>query len=105
MSKCSTYDFYRALERLTDNTGINVPKTKYRPLLRMILQWRHLKLLKRGGRGHDVTGANGTKDGELAITCPSCPHPGINLPADWKDASEEKRFVHSSFSCCTLYST
>jgi len=90
-SKCSTYDYYRALEKLTNNTGINVPKSKYRLLLRLGLQWRHLKLLKRGGHGHDSTGAAGTKEGELALSCPSCPHPGINIPDDWKDAPDSKK--------------
>ena len=92
-SKCSTYDYYRAIEKLTNNTGIKLPRSKYRPLLRMILQWRHLKLLKRGGRGHDATGAAGTKQGELAMLCPSCPHPGVNLPDDWKNATHAQRSV------------
>ncbi|KDR67153.1 hypothetical protein GALMADRAFT_17014, partial [Galerina marginata CBS 339.88] len=82
-SKCATYDYYRMLEKLTSNRGADVPPSKYRQLLRMILQWRHLKMLKRGGRGHDKTGAGGTKEGELSIACPSCPHPGINLPDGW----------------------
>ena len=45
-SKASTYDFYRALERLTTNTGITPPKFRLRALMRMVFQWRHLKLLK-----------------------------------------------------------
>ncbi|PPQ76635.1 hypothetical protein CVT26_012761 [Gymnopilus dilepis] len=98
-SKCSAYDFYRSLEKMTDNTGINVPTSRYRPLMRMALQWRHLKLLKRGGRGHDSTGAKGTKEGELALVCPSCPHPGINIPDDWSKASEEERFLYFVFLC------
>jgi len=53
----------------------------------MLVQWHHLKLLKRGGRGHDPSGAAGTKTGELALMCPSCPHPGINFPEGWEDAS------------------
>lgn len=57
--------------------------------MRMLLQWRHLRLLKRGGRGHDDSGVNGTKPGELALPCPSCPHPGINLPEDWSTAGPE----------------
>ena len=85
-SKGSTYDFYRALEKLTNNTGIAVPKLRYRGLFRMTMQWRHLKLLKWGGRGHDPAGVDKTKAGELAVLCPSCPRPGINLPEDWKDA-------------------
>jgi len=83
-SKVSAYDYYRALERLTDNTGVNLPKSRYRALMRMGLQWRHLKLLKRAGRGNDPTGVSGTKLGELGILCPTCPHPSKNLPDDWK---------------------
>ena len=89
-SKISMYDLYRTLERLTDNAGSNVPKSRYRPLLRVAIQWRHLKMLKRAGRAHDEGGVAATKDGELAVLCPSCPHPGINLPEGWDAVSKEK---------------
>ncbi|KAF9472049.1 hypothetical protein BDN70DRAFT_819206, partial [Pholiota conissans] len=98
-SKASAYDFYRALEKLTDNVGGRDSRSRYRPLLRMGLQWRHLKMLKRGGRGHDQAGVGATKDGELAIKCPSCPHPGINLPDDWAEAPQEQRFLYSLLIC------
>jgi hypothetical protein len=92
-TKSSTYDLYRALEKLTDNTGIRVPKFKYKALSRMGLQWRHLKLLKWAGRAHDFTGAGveETKPGELALRCPSCPYPGINLPQNWQSAPADVR--------------
>ena len=90
-TKASTYDFYRALEKLTNNTGMNMPKSRYKPLFRMVLQWRHLKMLKWAGRANDPSGVDGTKTGELAIRCPSCPHPGINLPDDWTTAPEEMK--------------
>jgi len=92
-TKASTYDFYRALEHLTVNTGVDCPKTRYRALFRMILQWRHLKMLKWGGRAHDESGARGTKPGELAVVCPSCPRPGVNLPDGWENAPEGMRRV------------
>ncbi|KAF8190121.1 hypothetical protein BJ912DRAFT_850355, partial [Pholiota molesta] len=98
-SKVSTYDLYRALERLTDNVIIQEQRARYRPLLRIGLQWRHLKLLKRGARGHDEAGIAATKDGELAVMCPSCPHPGINLPDDWADAPEDQRFLYCLLVC------
>lgn len=98
-SKCSTYDFYRMLEKSTNNSGVNSPKSRYRALLRMSLQWRHLKMLKRGGRAHDPTGVAGTRDGELALLCPSCPHPGINLPPDWQDAPEDTQFLYALILC------
>lgn len=50
--------------------------------------WRHLRLLKRGGRAHDPTGVQGTASGELAVLCPACPHPNINLPSGWKLAAK-----------------
>lgn len=89
--KVPTYDMYRSIERLTNNTGIKMPRSRYRPTMRCLNQWRHLKALKRGGRGHDPSGATGTSNGELAVLCPSCPHPGINLPEDWASAPKEKQ--------------
>lgn len=83
-TKASTYDLYRALARATDGMGGKEVAWRYRALMRMQLQWRHLKLLKRSGRGHDPTGVEGTKEGELVIQCPSCPHAGINLPVGWE---------------------
>lgn len=61
--------------------------------MRCLTQWRHLKALKRGGRGHDEAGASGTADGELAVLCPSCPHPGINLPTRWREESSDRQYV------------
>lgn len=98
-SKGSTYDFYRMLEKSTNNLGINLPKSRYKALLRLVLQWRHLKMLKRGGRGNHDTGVEGTRDGELAILCPSCPHPGINLPPGWDEASPAMRFLYLIICC------
>jgi hypothetical protein len=87
-TKSSTYDFYRALEKETNNTGMDVPKSRYRALLWMNMQWRHLKSLKRGGRGHAESGVLGTANGELAIMCPSCLRPGVNLPPGWEEVEE-----------------
>ncbi|KAG6905641.1 hypothetical protein DXG01_001478 [Tephrocybe rancida] len=64
-TKSSTYDFYRTLKKLTDNTGLEVPTTHYKALQQMCLQWWHLLMLKRGGRGHDSSGAGGTGRGSL----------------------------------------
>ncbi|KAF9522825.1 hypothetical protein CPB83DRAFT_887328 [Crepidotus variabilis] len=98
-SKLTVYDAYRALERLTNNIGIRLSNRRYRPLLRMTLQWRHLKMLKRGGRGHQLSGVEGTKEGELAIQCPTCPHPDINLPVDWREAPDGMKFLYMMILC------
>jgi hypothetical protein len=48
-------------------------------------------MLKRAGRAHDPGGSAATKSGELAITCPACPDPAVNLPSDWENAPPEKK--------------
>jgi hypothetical protein len=60
--------------------------------MRMMREWRFLKMMKRAGRGHDPAGIAATKPGECAVLCPACPQPGINLPEDWKYAPLSKRY-------------
>ena len=109
-SKCTGYEFYNTLSRYTDNIGVNSPRVsflvwvifcffdekltqdRYDKFMRIVRQWRSLKQLKRGGRGHEDTGIDGTKPGELALLCPACPHPGINLPPDWELAPPAKLY-------------
>ena len=98
-AKSSVYDFYRSLEKQTNNTGINVPPSRYPQLMRMLLQWRHLKMVKRGGRVHEKGGVAKTAEGELAVKCPSCPWPEINLPTGWQNTASEDKYV------CLLSST
>jgi len=93
MTKASTYDFYQALKKLTRNDSIETPKSKYRSLFRMVIQWRHLQLLKWAGRAHDPAGVDATQPGQLAVCCPSCPYPGINLPDGWEDTVNSGRCV------------
>jgi hypothetical protein len=50
-------------------------------LIRVSRQMAQLQNLKRFGAIYDETPTPGT----LAIFCPSCPQPGINLPPDWKN--------------------
>ncbi|KAJ7610369.1 hypothetical protein FB45DRAFT_1037941 [Roridomyces roridus] len=92
-SKMTAYDFYRVLERLTDNTGVEPPR-RYQPFLRMARQWRHLMLLKRAGWGHDESGVHGTKPGALALLCPVCPRPNVNLPACFENAPPENQCLY-----------
>ncbi|KAJ7127318.1 hypothetical protein C8R43DRAFT_957997 [Mycena crocata] len=70
---------------------------RYDEFLRMAREWRHLQMVKRAGRGHAVSGVEGTKAGECALLCPACPQPGKNLPPDWKNAPKEKRFLYALF--------
>lgn len=107
-SKISGWEFYRAIARQSDNTGTCPPpvrnfctfiftqlticfeKERYEIFMRIVRQWRHIRQLKRSGRGHDPTGSAGTSEGECAILCPACPQPGINLPNNWENATPDK---------------
>ncbi|KAJ8495283.1 hypothetical protein ONZ45_g12926 [Pleurotus djamor] len=86
-SKISAYEYYLNLERLTDNSRIDIPKTRYRAFLRMVRQFRHLRMLKRAGRGHIKDGIEKAGEGDLALDCAACPMEGINLPRDWARAT------------------
>ncbi|KAK0490084.1 hypothetical protein EDD18DRAFT_1465849 [Armillaria luteobubalina] len=79
MSKISAYEYYHSLARLVDNTGTESSPDKLQIFLRVVREWRHIRLLKRSGRGNDPTGVKGTKPGECAVLCPACPQPGINM--------------------------
>ncbi|KAF9504167.1 hypothetical protein BS47DRAFT_1368992 [Hydnum rufescens UP504] len=68
-SKLSVHQFYCVLERETDNTG--------------------LSNLQHGRCAHDPSGTDGMKPGKLAITCPVCPNPDINLPPNWEKSPQE----------------
>ncbi|KAF9487007.1 hypothetical protein BDN71DRAFT_1485393 [Pleurotus eryngii] len=61
--------------------------------LHMSRKWCHLQQLKWMARGHDPEGVDGTKPGELAVLCPACPQPGMNLPA----VIEEDNWLHALF--------
>ncbi|KAK7026684.1 hypothetical protein VNI00_015557 [Paramarasmius palmivorus] len=98
VGKINAYDYYRGLEKLTNNAGDLAFKSRYDSFRRSVREWRHLKMLKRGGRGCSASSpVNETKSGELAVSCPACPHPGINLPSDWQSTCPEKRFLYGLF--------
>ncbi|KAJ7745299.1 hypothetical protein B0H16DRAFT_1462814 [Mycena metata] len=79
-------------------TGQSLTKLdRYDEFLRMTREWRHLQMLKRAGHGHDSSGVEGTGPGECALLCPACPHPGKNLPPDWKEVPPEKKFLYALF--------
>ncbi|KAF8069148.1 hypothetical protein FPV67DRAFT_1448949 [Lyophyllum atratum] len=98
VSKVSSFEYYQALARLTDNTGTDPPPDRYPNLLLSIRQWRYLKMMKRSARGHDPNGpVAATKEGDCAVLCPACPQPDKNLPEGWEDAPPEMRFLYALF--------
>ncbi|KAH6867493.1 hypothetical protein BKA70DRAFT_1380025 [Coprinopsis sp. MPI-PUGE-AT-0042] len=82
----STYAFYNRLCRVTNKAFPQTVPDQYRELGRMSRQWLHLKELKWFGFSHDPTEPG---PGSLAIFCPGCPQPGVNITEqEWKDLSD-----------------
>ncbi|KAJ7438372.1 hypothetical protein B0H11DRAFT_1752825 [Mycena galericulata] len=96
-TKCSAYEYYHGLARVADNTGLRKLPDRYHEFRRMTREWNNLHMLKRAGRGHDPIGIDGTAPGECALLCPACPHPGKNIPANWREEPEEKQFLYALF--------
>ncbi|KAI6105115.1 hypothetical protein EV401DRAFT_1873905 [Pisolithus croceorrhizus] len=80
--KTSAMSFYQKLKRFTNNAFPDRVPDRYRELMRVSQLWRDLKHSKWFGFGHDTELDPG--EGGLALFCPACPQPGINLPPDWK---------------------
>ncbi|KAJ3552075.1 hypothetical protein NM688_g4347 [Phlebia brevispora] len=96
-SKVNQYDYYKSLEKLTDNTGLTMHYDRLKAFLRIVREYRHLKMLKRAGRGHETGGIPATRPGDLCVLCPACPRPGVNLPDNWRNAPENQRYIYSMF--------
>jgi CxC2 like cysteine cluster associated with KDZ transposases len=84
--KASAYQFYQLLRRLTRPMAPAEVPNLYREFRRMSRIWRWMKKLKWAGYAGSKP-VSAVKPGELAIYCPACPQPGINLPDNWKDDS------------------
>ncbi|KIJ09682.1 hypothetical protein PAXINDRAFT_17231 [Paxillus involutus ATCC 200175] len=82
---------------MLQHSGLHEQKDRYESFMRMVREWRHLKMLKRSGHGHDSTGAAATTEGSCAVLYPACPQPGKNLPSDWKEAPSENQWPYAMF--------
>ena len=61
-------------------------KDRYRELMRVARQWRQLKAMKWHGFGHCSDNPNA---GDLALFCPACPQPGINVSLSGDESLDE----------------
>ncbi|KAJ7740358.1 hypothetical protein B0H16DRAFT_1729058 [Mycena metata] len=95
-AKTTMYDYYAMLEKLTDNTGVK-PPYRYQALIRMTREYRHLRQCLQAGRCHCGRGIAGTQPGELALLCPCCPQPGVNIPDDFDRAPVADQFLYILF--------
>ncbi|KAG2114595.1 uncharacterized protein F5147DRAFT_769903 [Suillus discolor] len=81
--KTSAMSFYQKLRRFTNNAFPHKIPDRYRELMRVSCIWRDLVNRIRFSFAHELDRSPGP--GDLALYCPACPQPGINLPSFWKD--------------------
>ncbi|KAE9391203.1 hypothetical protein BT96DRAFT_832389, partial [Gymnopus androsaceus JB14] len=91
MTKTSSSEFYETLEQLTDNIGLGVPPNHLQEFMHATSQWQTVCLYKLHGRGQYPNGCDSVQMGDLAVICPACPYPNINLPLDYELAHPSKR--------------
>ncbi|KAI0064330.1 hypothetical protein BV25DRAFT_1790798, partial [Artomyces pyxidatus] len=94
-SKVNSFDFYNGLVRITDGAGLKQLKLRYKEFIRSVRCFRHLRMAKRGGRGHDPLGILATKPGELVVVCPACPDPNTNLPDGWSEVPKSESWKYA----------
>ncbi|KAJ7486367.1 hypothetical protein B0H11DRAFT_1721743 [Mycena galericulata] len=93
-ARLPAYDFYNTLVLLTNAAGLIKVPNRLPQFMNIVREYRHLQMCKRAGRGHDPEGIAGTPAAGLAIPCRACPHPGINLPEGWEEASPEIAWIY-----------
>ena len=69
----------------------------YKQLLQASRQWCDIQNRMHSGLGHHDE--EWPRDGSMAVFCPACPQPGINLPDDW-----ETRYTLYAFPLITQLS-
>ncbi|KAG1837563.1 hypothetical protein DFJ58DRAFT_846405 [Suillus subalutaceus] len=72
----SAMNYYSKIRRLTSSIFPLMVPDRYRELMRTARQWCQCKLYKWHGFAHKD---NEPMAGDLALFCPACPQPGINL--------------------------
>lgn len=82
--KFSLRSYYNKLQRLTSNAFFDKVPDRYRELTRALRQWRDLQSRLRAGEPFMPEQVS-IPLGGLALFCPACPQPGINLPINWEE--------------------
>jgi len=95
--KASAYQFYQMLRRLTRPMASSEVVNLYREFRRMTRIWRWMKRLKWAGYPGSTKKVKDVGAGELAIFCPACPQPGINIPENWREDSARHVTIESYF--------
>ncbi|GJE98479.1 hypothetical protein PsYK624_147110 [Phanerochaete sordida] len=80
------------MRRKTDNVAPHEVTNRYREFMTATRTFSHITDLKRHGRKlRDLVYAS------LAVLCPACPQPDMNMEPGWRERNEELRFLDALF--------
>ncbi|KAG1795013.1 uncharacterized protein HD556DRAFT_1365543 [Suillus plorans] len=88
----SAMNYYSKLRRMTSSMFPHLVLDRYRELMRVARQWRQLKTMKWHGFGHH---SDNPSTGELALFCPTCPQPGINVLLSEVESLDDLKYTRS----------
>jgi len=57
--------------------------------MRIVHMFHHLKMMKCTGWGNIAGGLLSMAPSDLALSCPACPIPHVNLPENWEEVDVE----------------
>ncbi|KAG1800198.1 uncharacterized protein HD556DRAFT_1341629 [Suillus plorans] len=88
----SAINYYSKLQQMTSSMFPHLVPDRYRELMRVARQWRQLKTMKWHGFGHR---SDNPSTGELALFCPACPQPGINVLLSEDGSLDDWKYTRS----------
>ncbi|KAN0131137.1 hypothetical protein V8E53_011029 [Lactarius tabidus] len=92
--KTTVQQYYSKLQHITNRMFPDHVSNLYKQLQQVSRQWRDLQNRMQSGLGHQH-GNEPFKYGSMAIFCPACPQPGINLPVDWQDRYTSNQLIRT----------
>ncbi|KAI0640393.1 hypothetical protein C8Q79DRAFT_921614 [Trametes meyenii] len=85
----NVHDYVKHLRRMTDGTESHLVKDRYREVNNSMREFRHVRARCRNG----IDPGDRPGPGGLAVLCPACPQPGMNMRPGWQECAPEYRYV------------
>ncbi|KAH9919145.1 hypothetical protein B0H21DRAFT_713026 [Amylocystis lapponica] len=92
-AQVNAHDFYRYLRRKTDNVGADDIPDRYRELLISMREFTFLRAARRAG----VSPTRNLPPRSLAVLCPACPQPSMNMDPSWQMRAPEEEYIDALF--------
>ncbi|KIJ41615.1 hypothetical protein M422DRAFT_255228 [Sphaerobolus stellatus SS14] len=92
------YGYIQTLQRLTNDVSQDEVPERYREFLNIIRFWTYLQTKKRSGQPQGIHQfLPKAHQHSIAMVCPACPQPGINMAPRWEEEPVDKRHKHTLF--------